>query len=691
LSTVYSVDMSLQTRAQKSGGKRSRSSKTSTNTLPARSSFGANPAHDYIMQLQRTIGNHAVGRLLQSGYFQAKLNIGPANDKYEQEADTVADKVVSMGPSTGLRASPSSGLRAGDQQTGSEALTGTESGGQVAQISRTPLANSITPLQRQAAPEPEEEKLQKKSPEEDEAQGKPFDRAQGKPFDRAQGKFLQRQAPVPEEEKLQKKSPEEDEAQGKIIQRRSEEDEAQGKFLQRKCATCEKEEAQGKYFLQKKGLVSTTASTSIESSINSARGGGRPLSTAERSYYEPRFGTAFSGVKIHTDSKAAQLSRSVNARAFTVGRDIFFGAGQYSSDSTEGKRLMAHELTHVVQQKGRQGSVRLQRAACLDPVFIPLIGFVALDARFSVNSHALSPGIGASISRLVKTWHHRGGHDIIRIDGFASIEGEARYNRNLSCQRADALKRRLMRPTNCTPGIPGGKILILAHGETRRFDPGALGPNRRAQVRTFSPYSFCSPFRTAGMKVSSRARYAFRRSDASWLYGHNAAANLVPAVGFSQSISPYCCYKRAWRGTLSGNDCGVYASSLISLAGRMPKPYPYPPPATRSVIGFRRVDTLSPGQAYFISPTSTGGTNAIAESVSAPWDNTQTVMKGLTNFHVAAVVARDSDTVITSEVNAAFPFHTTPWFAMYQGNRGFYRAYVAEYRVGSSNPRLYDL
>ncbi len=93
-------------------------------------------------------------------------------------------------------------------------------------------------------------------------------------------------------------------------------------------------------------------SPSIENRINSSRGGGLALPESSRAFFEPRFGADFSGVKVHTDSNAAHLSRSINAKAFTIGRDVFFGAGQYDPESSHGKRLMAHELTHVVQQNG---------------------------------------------------------------------------------------------------------------------------------------------------------------------------------------------------------------------------------------------------------------------------------------------------------------------------------------------------
>jgi hypothetical protein len=85
---------------------------------------------------------------------------------------------------------------------------------------------------------------------------------------------------------------------------------------------------------------------------------GRPLDAGTRAFMEPRFGHDFSGVRVHTDAKAAESAQAVNALAYTVGRDVVFGAGQYAPGTSEGKRLMAHELTHVVQQ--REGIGRLE-------------------------------------------------------------------------------------------------------------------------------------------------------------------------------------------------------------------------------------------------------------------------------------------------------------------------------------------
>jgi hypothetical protein len=75
-----------------------------------------------------------------------------------------------------------------------------------------------------------------------------------------------------------------------------------------------------------------------------------------RTYFEPRFGVDFGQVRVHSDAEAARMNRELNAQAFTHRQDVFFGAGRYSPESSEGKRLLAHELTHVVQQSYSVGA-----------------------------------------------------------------------------------------------------------------------------------------------------------------------------------------------------------------------------------------------------------------------------------------------------------------------------------------------
>jgi hypothetical protein len=80
------------------------------------------------------------------------------------------------------------------------------------------------------------------------------------------------------------------------------------------------------------------------------RSSGQPLAADARGVMEPRFGHDFSHVRVHADDHAAESARAVNARAYTVGSDIVFGAGQYAPSTPSGQRLLAHELTHVLQQ-----------------------------------------------------------------------------------------------------------------------------------------------------------------------------------------------------------------------------------------------------------------------------------------------------------------------------------------------------
>ena len=86
------------------------------------------------------------------------------------------------------------------------------------------------------------------------------------------------------------------------------------------------------------------------SMIRNSLGQGSPLPRETADFMESRFGADFSSVKIHTDSQAATISKQINARAFTLGNNIYFGEGQYNSQTHEGKRLLAHELTHTIQQ-----------------------------------------------------------------------------------------------------------------------------------------------------------------------------------------------------------------------------------------------------------------------------------------------------------------------------------------------------
>lgn len=114
---------------------------------------------------------------------------------------------------------------------------------------------------------------------------------------------------------------------------------------------------------RRSGSETTRAKSAPVRARDGLRGrGAKSLDGATRAFFEPRFGADLGQVRVHDDARAAQLARGVNARAFTVGRDIVFGAGEYAPGTAQGRRLIAHELAHTFQQQ-RHG-LRLQRT-CL--------------------------------------------------------------------------------------------------------------------------------------------------------------------------------------------------------------------------------------------------------------------------------------------------------------------------------------
>jgi len=264
---------------------------------------------DRILFLQRTVGNQAVSRLMKSGALQTKLRIGQPGDVYEQEADRVAYEVMRM---------PEPGVQRQAEEEEEETLQS------------KPLANQITSLvqiQRQEEPEEEEEMLQTK-PLVD----------QITPLVQVQ----RQEEPEEEEEMLQAKPLAEEITP--LVQRQVEPEEEEEEMLQAKS----REDA------------TSEVPNDLESQINAIRGG-QPLAESERTYFEPRFGADFSQVRVHTDTQAAESARAVNARAFTVGNDVVFASGQYAPGASEGRRLLAHELTHVVQQ-GKGNSIKREKA-----------------------------------------------------------------------------------------------------------------------------------------------------------------------------------------------------------------------------------------------------------------------------------------------------------------------------------------
>lgn len=398
--------MERQQTAQTTSAPPQRSSTPAVQPVPPQST--SLPA---FLEMQQTLGNQAVQRLYRAGVLQAKLKIGAPGDKYEQEADRVADQVMRM----------------------PEPVTARPGEDDEKKFHRKPLVEQISPLvQRQVADE-KDEKLQRQSwfaaplpllqravpvavredDEEKKIRTKPItmqrlclecEKEKEKP---AQAKHVDGLTAT-----LQRQEEKEDEAQTFSLQRQKEEDEsAQAKFastagpqLQRQ-EEKEDESAQTKSLLQRQekkeeekpaqakfaaGLSSALqrqeekedesaqamnvqrrqihisppalrakpggngemhASSAVEARVSHSRGSGSALPHDTRAFMEPRFGVDFSQVRVHTGTDAAQMSQDLNAQAFTVGRDIYFGNGKYNPQTGGGQQLLAHELTHVVQQQ----------------------------------------------------------------------------------------------------------------------------------------------------------------------------------------------------------------------------------------------------------------------------------------------------------------------------------------------------
>ncbi|WP_278010214.1 eCIS core domain-containing protein [Flavobacterium gyeonganense] len=195
---------------------------------------------------------------------QAKLSVGKSNDKYEAEADRMADKVVSN-KQNNASTSFFSAAPIVQKNQGTEVKKEDQTENEVQQ---KPLAATVNPLQWQS--------IQKCDCD---------------------------------NENIQKK----------------EEDGTQ---------------------------TETTANADFEKKLNSTKGGGTALSEDTKAEMESGFDTDFSNVRIHNDSSAVQMNQEIGAQAFASGNDIYFNEGKYNPESTSGKHLIAHELTHTVQQTG---------------------------------------------------------------------------------------------------------------------------------------------------------------------------------------------------------------------------------------------------------------------------------------------------------------------------------------------------
>ena len=336
-----------------------------------------------LLAMQSLYGNEAVSGLLAGGSspapasgppIQAKLRVGPVGDRYEQEADRVAGEVVDSPSPVPSKASSGDGGVAQRQELPEE------------ELQMKSLAATITPLvQRQALPE--EEELQMKS------------------LSSTIMPLVQRQ---PEEEELQMKSL--SSAATPLVQRQLDEEELQMRPLGQWRRTRER------------GFL---AGDTIERQLARLRGQGAALPSGFLSEMEQRFGADLSGVRVHSGHEAAQLNQSLRARAFTHGADIYFGSSAYDPSSRAGRRLLAHELTHVVQQGAarrtrRDGVGRTSTVAASR-------GIQRRERKFLDHSSFWKRGwmpreIGKDDEEEKKTWDKREGYSNLGHGLFAPLK-----------------------------------------------------------------------------------------------------------------------------------------------------------------------------------------------------------------------------------------------------------------------------
>jgi Domain of unknown function (DUF4157) len=133
------------------------------------------------------------------------------------------------------------------------------------------------------------------------------------------------------------------------------------------------------------------------------RSSGQPLEAGTRSFFESRFGEDFSHVRVHADERSADSARAVNARAYTVGSDVVFERGQYGPSTVPGRQLLAHELTHVVQQKGISPGAKLVVGPESDPCEqeADRIGASVMESRVAATSTSVESDL--MIRKVQKT------------------------------------------------------------------------------------------------------------------------------------------------------------------------------------------------------------------------------------------------------------------------------------------------
>lgn len=182
--------------------------------------------------------------------------------------------------------------------------------------------------------------------------------------------------------------------------------------VQRKCTRCEEDERHVRRKAATTDANPGFVPPSVHKVLNSP---GQPLDSATRDFFEPRFGHDFSNVRVHTDEAAGESARAVNARAYTVGRDVVFGAGHYRPHTFDGRGLLAHELTHVLQQQATASEALQRYGASIPIVEKPSVRTMAEYIQLVRKIESFNPGLSALqvAQMLMRTKYHSLGFDYV--------------------------------------------------------------------------------------------------------------------------------------------------------------------------------------------------------------------------------------------------------------------------------------
>jgi hypothetical protein len=304
----------------------------------------------------------------KNAFFQAKLSVNKPGDKYEHEADSVANAVVNnknAKPAVQQKEITSVQRLATSKE---DEILGTND----ARMERD-KEDKLKSVQRSAAPEKEKDKgIQKMDAPKKEEEKKPRVQKMELPEKKKEETGpppVQKMGADPEKEKIHKKAaPLKEEEKKPAVQKmelpekKKEEtgpppvqkmgtDPEKEKKMQKKDDPLKEEEKKHTGAVQKKHEgTANTASPKVASALKNSAGKGRRLPQKTMREMSTSFGVDFSSVKVHDDTEATHMNEELNAQAFTHGNDIYFNAGKFNPDHGEGKHLLAHELAHVVQQ-----------------------------------------------------------------------------------------------------------------------------------------------------------------------------------------------------------------------------------------------------------------------------------------------------------------------------------------------------